>query len=134
MSEVNAEFLKLVVKELESDLSRWDQQDWTFSPQETRLTPTLEIYDTNACGTTFCLAGMAVHKAGYYVGTDMVSKSFGVFDQDGKLIGGQSQVARELLGLDMRQTDILFSGAAGAGDFENFKRLITKETGVTFDD
>jgi|SRR5262245_35737847 len=127
MTEVNTEFLKLVVKELESDLSRWNQAAWCdpvrFEWQHGRR---IKVED---CGTTYCLAGMAVHQAGYSIDVEDV-----VYDGEGNMMGSVRHVATNLLGLDSTQSNILFNSRSGYRGFESFKELITNQTGVTFDD
>jgi hypothetical protein len=124
---VNAEAIKLVVKELETDLSRWYQGAWV---RTARISHQNGVeYKAMDCNTTFCIAGMAVHQAGYRMDRDDM-----VRDENGSPIGYVRRVAAELLGLNTEQQRAIFDTNAGAGDFGTMKQIITEQTGVTFDE
>jgi hypothetical protein len=125
---VNAEEIRLIVKEFEANPNMWDQAHWAGSFEH--------WIDGPACGTTGCLAGWAVMRAGYEV-------AGGFAYSEGHAVGTVPGVAQRLLGLSDDQAVAVFSGNAGwipDGDRRPrgynlgcFKELITTVTGVTFE-
>jgi hypothetical protein len=102
---------------LESD------EEVEYEPQWVTLIDLTEGF----CGTACCVAGHAVVRAGYRVGTDQE-----VYDHDNKYIGDIESVARRLLDLDEIQAMTVFAG--GTSDVKVLKHRITQTTGITFDE
>jgi hypothetical protein len=146
----NPELLKLAVKTIESDLSRWDQQrfcSWDrfhedIETEYRRGRRALRMVDIEACGTTFCLAGEVSLLAGYVPAKD------GTFrDSQGQNVGSGYDAARDALGLDDDQAAALFYKTAmpidsrthaplnseTPGAWKYYKGEITRVTGVEFD-
>lgn len=97
-------------------------------PMEYR-TVTISLIDLTEgfCGTAGCVAGHAVVRAGYRVGTNS-----DVYDHDNKFIGVVESVARRLLDLTEIEANIVFAG--GVHRVEDLKWNITSATGITFDE
>lgn len=154
----NAELIRKVIKHIEEH-NRWDQRVWGavhqdqiddndevlpetwegLTESETRFGDTYYAVDARlvlegACNTRFCMAGHTVLQAGDKI---MLNAQDGhaeyCKDKDGNTHNIQAR-ARELLGLDSRASDILFDGVAGNKDLEEYKRLVTRVTGVTFEE
>jgi hypothetical protein len=86
------------------------------------------------CGTRFCFAGHAVMAAGYVpllMSGD--SAAHDCLDPATGDVMSIPEAARQVLGLDSRQSSQLFS-AANNEHLPTFKKLITEVTGVTFED
>lgn len=155
----NEEMIRIVIKRIERDLEMWNQDNWghVFAEEPAWRDAPVETVDipneakdegmwddwhrsvspftdgmVTSCGTTFCFAGHTVLEAG---DTMLVS----THDYQARLCrtpDGQVRHimyrAAELLGLeDEDQAGMLFS--AGIEDIEDLKRVITQETGVTFE-
>jgi hypothetical protein len=132
MSNVNAEEIKLVIKDLEVDLRRWNQGHWCDGEGTGELIDLshdydVNIIDTNHCGTTFCVAGMACLRAGYKMSSEYA------FDSDGNYEGSIETVASAILGLNESQVEAIFYSDDDI-TMPEMKALITEQTGVTFDD
>lgn len=155
----NADFIRRVVKRIQAKPGRWDQSTWAgiteendedFEAAKQRLLNALfrrveadgvhhllsdAIVPEGVCGTKFCFAGHAVLEAGDAVVfdpedldyTDLVRTSEGEY----RVL---EERARELLGLTSSQARFLFDGEAGGGSWEDYKRLITAQTGVDLSD
>ncbi len=155
----NADLIRKVAKRIQANLNRWDQSTWAGITEENdedyeaakqRLMDALfrqvddiethylisdAIVPEGVCGTKFCFAGHAVLEAGDAV----------VFDPDDldytdlvRTPEGEYRIleerAKELLGLTSTQAKFLFDGEAGGGRWEDYKRLITVQTGVDLSD
>lgn len=141
----NPELLKLAMKTIETDLTRWNQQhycNWgpTTSNDRHYYRFTLDVVDTEDCGTTFCLAGQVSILAGH-----RPLKSGHWVTPDGDRLMAH-ELAREALGLSFDQADELFYKATAEvagiqlplngsrpGAWEFYKRHVTDVTGVEFD-
>lgn len=154
----NEEMIKDVIKHIELN-NRWNQTTWgglnddqftddgEVRPEAWEMVPAYAIDEENnsvivdagllkenACSTSFCFAGHTVLLAGDKILIDRDSgDAFKCVDKDGEVHNIEVR-ARNLLGLDRQQSDTLFSGEAGDKDLEKYKRLITRVTGVTFDE
>jgi|SRR6185369_1061345 len=133
MSELNIEEIKQIVKEIEFNPKQWNQSSWQDSTGKLiRLDHNninlieLEVIDPANCGTTFCFAGHAIARAGYFY-----SQFFGVFDRDGTFVGYVYDVAGNLLGLDEFQKEAIFHCYTNDVDF--LKHRIHHVTGIEFD-
>ena len=135
------ELLKLAVKAIEHDESRWNQISWAVGVGTDEKIQNLAVVDVNHCGSTMCLAGHVVNQAGLPLlsagwGRAGISRT-GVPMSAGWTLdeGGESTTimkrAKELLGLDDRQANQLFSW--GGNSVEKFKEHITEVTGVEFE-
>jgi hypothetical protein len=138
----NPELLKLVMKDIEADPERWNQDGWfKASDSQCRRSYLGEItVQADACGTTACLAGHVLIREGYQ------PTVFGTFvSREGRWVNPDT-VAAELLGLTETQTQDLFyyttfsSKRAARGyrpgsfmTLEEYKSHVTEVTGVTFD-
>lgn len=148
----NEEMIRIVVKRIERDVSLWDQADWAslFIKDDERdiyaeeLLPRVEMpyedamYGLNdftevSCGTAMCLAGHTVLEAGDTILFEPNENiAWACLDDNGR----QRRIrlrAQQLLDLTDEQASILFDGRAGGGAIDDFKVLITKVTGVTFE-
>lgn len=111
MRQVNEQFLRRVVAVIESNPRHWNQSGYRL---------------TGECGDTFCLAGWALHVAGYDV------YRFGRPDPGPRAIFWK---AAELLGLSRRQANALFFWADDRRchpTVEELKAHITAITGIEF--
>lgn len=151
---VNVEEIKSIVKTIETGpmihhfLAEpgspvWYQGDWVRGdpkPLETSeqaramgYERTISVVD-ESCATACCVAGYAITRAGYSLGRG------GAWDKDGNYIGSVIDVAADLLGLSGGQAMDVFSGSIGASGAPyvdkvgELKKVITKVTGITFDD
>lgn len=146
MTEVkigDPELLKLAMKTIGEDLTRWDQQrycDWGSSTSRDILWHTgngQELVDVEACGTTFCLAGQVSLMAGA-----MPLKSGAWLTPEGGTDSAH-ELAQRALGLTYQQAEALFyrtSDGRGLplngstpGAWDHYKRHVTQVTGVDFD-
>ena len=134
------ELLKLAVKAIEHDEKRWDQIYWGVGVATDEKIHGLTVVDVNHCGSTMCLAGHIVDQAGLPLlssGGEWGIRITGrqvrtgwTLDED----GGSTTImkrAKELLGLNDRQANLLFSW--GGDSVEEFKQVITQVTGVEFE-
>jgi hypothetical protein len=138
----NPELLKLVMKDIEADPERWNQDGWFKASDVHRARTYLgEItVQADACGTTACLAGHILIREGYQ------PTVFGTFvSREGRRVNPDT-VAAELLGLTETQTHDLFYYTTFSSKrvergyrpgspmtLEEFKSHVTEVTGVTFD-
>jgi hypothetical protein len=141
----NPELLKLVMKDIEADPERWDQDCWFKSGKfknrfEMARRQDQSLADVNLCGTTACLAGHTLIREGYQ------PTNAGYFlSPEGRYISTEA-VAEELLGLEEDQAHALFFYTKTSHiredrgydidkpiTLEEFKAHVTEVTGVTFD-
>jgi len=137
----NPELLKLVMKDIEAEPERWDQDNWFRPSEEQRRDAWRErVVQADACGTTACLAGHVLIREGYQ------PTVFGSFvSPEGRGVT-PDVVASELLGLSEDQTYDLFHYTSSSPrrkergyppglpmTLEEYKGHVTEVTGVTFD-
>lgn len=151
---LNEDLIRLVVAQIEDTPQHWSQESWV----------------QHNCNTRFCFAGWAVFMSDLVDGsgkptdkgmetiaqmqTDAIKSDtympypntpyYSYTDEDGNesWYFPYSIVARNLLGLDDAQTDILFCGHVASRydkrkerwveDVELLKKAITRETGIEF--
>ena len=139
----NPELLKLAMKTIEVDLSRWNQMkycDWgstTIEDWDVYAYDKNALVDVEACGTTFCLAGQAALLAGH-----LPLKSGAWKTPEGRTDSAH-ELAQKALGLDYDQADALFYRTSDGNDlwlngnnpgaWEYYKSFVTSVTGVEFD-
>ncbi len=136
---------KRVMKEIENDLKHWEQSNWaTWSDQDKILTYDAEeqcylingelvdvVEVKNFCNTTYCYVGHALVMSGYEIlyGVDMefycrlpgTSDKLEVHD-----------TGMKVLGLTSQQADTIYE-TDGGGDVGEFKKEMTRITGINFD-
>jgi hypothetical protein len=104
---INVEELRLIVKQIEAHPETWYQRTW--AKQE-------------SCGTSFCVAGHAVYRAGYDVlWGEMLGDTSTATDcahPESQAVVSISVMARELLGLTEYQSGTLFNGSNSLDDIK----------------
>lgn len=139
---INAELLKLAVKAIEHDESRWNQMAWAVGVATDEKIENLTVLDVNHCGSTMCLAGHVVNQAGLPLlsaipGWGGLRHRTGSRVSAGWTLSGDGDPttimkrAKNLLGLDDWQANQLFSWSGNS--VEEFKEHITDVTGVEFE-
>lgn len=155
----NADLIRRVVQRIQAKPSLWDQSTWAgiveendedYEAAKQRLLDVLfrrievdgvyhllsdEIVPEGVCGTKFCFAGHAVLEVGDAIVFDPDDLNYTdlVRTPEGKYRTLEER-AKELLGLTNTQATFLFDGEAGGGSWEDYKRLITAQTGVDLSD
>jgi hypothetical protein len=139
------ELLRMAVKAIEAEPERWDQEFWAKGApaEDADLIPVrmrshrlnMRPIDVERCGTTMCLAGHIVNQAGIPMLTTLTAEDDNqaiahCLDQDG-FARSISNVAGDLLGLSPQERTFLFGSMTD--DIDEFKKLITQVTGVTFE-
>ncbi len=110
----NVQAIRHVVAAIEADLKAWDQE---------------RLLGRGECGTARCLAGWAIHVAGYDLEALLAASPIGQGYVE------VIELARALLGLTQEQADDLFLvfGLVGKKPtIGELKARITAVTGVTF--
>lgn len=156
----NARMIHKVAQRIQNHLDKWNQQTWAGVSDDgneedheaavirlrevlfhftqggdDRLLFSDAIVPEGVCGTKFCFAGHAVLEAGDAIVFDLDDLGYAdtVRTPEGNYVGLECR-ARDLLGLTEEQSDRLFDGVAGAGNWEAYKRLVTAQTGVDLSD
>lgn len=153
----NEKLIREVINNIEL-YNRWDQRSWgelgenhfdefgeviqeSLEPvpayardEYGNLVLTQELVREGSCNTSFCFAGHTVLTAGDKILINTESgEAWNCVDQNG--VDHNIEIrARELLGLTREQAVQLFDGEAGERDFGAYKRLVTRVTGVTFEE
>lgn len=153
----NEKLIREVINNIEL-YNRWDQRSWgtlqdnhfdddgyvireTLEPvpayardEYGNLVLTQELVREGSCNTSFCFAGHTVLTAGdkILINTE-TGEAWNCVDPQGTDHNIEIR-ARELLGLTREQAVKLFDGEAGGRDFGAYKRLVTRVTGVTFEE
>lgn len=89
------------------------------------------------CGTTMCLAGQIVHQDGRYDPVihegNLSGDSYASRNRETGEVHPTKEVAEEILGIDSALGYQLFEASDRIDDIGEFKRYITRHTGVQFD-
>ena len=156
----NANMIRRVVQRIQNHLDQWNQATWAgvreydndedYEAAVTKLREALfhftqggedrlllsdAIVPEGVCGTKFCFAGHAVLEAGDAIVFDLDDLGYAdmVRTSEGNYVSLEGR-AKDLLGLTEEQSDRLFDGEAGGGNWEAYKRLVTNVTGVDLSD
>jgi hypothetical protein len=147
----NTKLIRKVLKRIEKDQRRWNQSTWAGVTNEEKeedfkkKAPLLQdgpygpaylindaLVPDGICGTSFCFAGHTVLAAGdtIFIDPEDLTYSDVCRDKDGNVWNIERR-ARDLLGITGRESDALFSGEAGGGNWEAYKGIVERVTGVT---
>jgi hypothetical protein len=155
----NANMIRRVAQRIQNHLNQWNQEIWAgvredndedyeaakqklidalfrrVDDDETHYLLSDAIVPEGVCGTKFCFAGHTVLEAGDAIVFDLEDLDYTdrVRTPEGEYRMLEER-ARELLGLTDTQTRFLFDGEAGHGNWEEYKRLVTAQTGVDLSD
>lgn len=119
---VNEKLVRETIKLIESDLEHWSQNSFVGLPPR----------NEPICGTTLCFAGfacVAAEGAGKFFSEVLL---FNPIFQEWGVVGNVGDRAMSHLGLDWDQAQEIFY--TFTNDLDEFKAVITAETGVLFDD
>lgn len=139
---MNIEEIRSIVKEIESGSLSWDQRTWGSGEHPAEVSyffsgkRELPVAIEGDCKTRACIAGWTVLRAGYRVYAD------GVFDCEGNDVGSVAEMAQQILDLDEKTANALFSTETGSVETDDdwyytvdqLKKDITRITGITFEE
>lgn len=104
--KANLPEIRGILEYIEANPEEWNQACWARRTDDLQVTSSLQIA-TN-CGTAYCVAGHAIHRAGADAKFDGDGFATRCIDMDGNERHIETY-ATEILGLDGFQSDCLFN-------------------------
>lgn len=143
---------KRTMKQIEADLSRWNQSDWAQLPGrhddlEARITTVSSatnphapseyervfVYDEH-CDTQYCYAGHALVLAGYRLAMNTRGELIALEPKENEWVPveeGIHQLTEDVLGITPHQASCLYD--TGHGDIKVFKAEMSALFGIDYD-
>jgi hypothetical protein len=129
---------KRTMKQIEADLSRWNQSDWAQLPYayedlNIEVEEDVFIYDTR-CDTQYCYAGHALVLAGYRIALDTRGDLIALELKGNEWVPveeGIHQLTEDILGITPHQASCLYD--TGHEDIKVFKAEMSELFGIDYD-